>query len=85
MSAILVTEVVANQGCTFSFQAEGRSLAVGRRCDDGRLELRLADRSVHQCEDFDGARELVRAIIPGGCACFERRRIVPRRRAHVRH
>ena len=86
MSAIVITEVVANQGRSFSFQAEGRSLAVGCRRSDGLLELRLADHSVHQCEDFDCARDLVRACVPGGCACFERRRIISRRRhEQIRH
>ncbi len=78
-TAILVTEIVANEGTSCAFLGEEDTLAVARLSDDGQWSLRLSAGSEHRCRDFDEMRELVRTLVPGGNACFERRRIISRR------
>ncbi len=78
-TATLVTEVVANEGMTCAFRSDDGTLGVARRSDRGHWSLRLATGIEHDGLDFDTMRELVRELVPGGCACFERRRILPRR------
>lgn len=82
MTAVIVTEVVANQGKTCAFQALGETLGVGRQTQGGFWELRMTDGSAQLCADFDAMRTFIRDAAPGGHACFERRRIHARRHHH---
>jgi hypothetical protein len=85
MNAVIVTEVVANRGLTCAFQAGGERLAIGRQDGNGHWILKLPDGRQELCIDFDAMRMLIIGRIPGGHACFERRRIEARGRlvAHV--
>ena len=81
--AILVTEVVANEGQTCAFKGLSGTMGVARRLSGGDWQLKLADGSQHRCEDFDAMRQMIRQLTPAG-ACFERRRICARHHPHGR-
>ena len=83
MSAILITEVIANEGQACAFQAGERTLGIARRNSAGVWHLRLSDGSEHDCLEFDDLRHCIRQLVPGQGACFERRRI--ERRHRCRH
>ena len=84
MNAIMVTEVVANEGRSCAFKGQDSTLAVARLDKQGLWTLRLSDGQMHHCSDFDEMRMQVKNSMPGYAAFFERRRIRARHHAKQR-
>lgn len=82
MNAMVITEVVANEGRTCAFKAPDQTLGVAREDNSGRWMLRLQTGTDLPCEDFDEMRLRILDSLAGRGACFERRRIQPRRHLH---
>lgn len=82
MNALVITEVVANDGRTCAYTAPEQTLAVGRINEAGQWLLQLHSGMALQCEDFEEMRLRILDSLPSG-ACFERRRI--KRRSHTNH
>lgn len=83
MTAILVTEIHADNDRVCAYLSAGRRLATARRGADRGWQLQM-DGQQYRCMDLDDVRWRVRAQMSGQAVAFERRTIRPRHHYHGR-